>query len=1723
MLKFVPFSIQDAKSTDALNKKIGADFISHSHANFIEAFNQDVRVLNTLLEEPLSYKALVKKGAQLEVEYNALIEVGQKRWENSEKRFEVGANAIRNLAAIKKEYNEALHAIRSYDAKRANVRTLIYAGRMSIWEVLETKAKEIDALDQKDRFKKLRALRKDWTNQGPFAAFDSGDLIYYLDELYDFRWFLNLIKKSLKSTNQVSSEDYQVCLKNEETIKQYEKMIMSAMGWRLKAASMKRNLYFDDGYWALVDGLTHLLGKDLLLSYKIKQLDGADSYGLGPSRYLTLSRILLDAKNRVDREKVFQSFWVTNKQLPLKLTRHGDNIVPEILKSSIPLSRGWSPISWIRYYFFKVGHEPSPFWSWIKKLLVGTPTHAVIILNDTVWQTEQLRQNQKEFPELSDMIAHPGFKASLSLHKILAFERLRIDRFKLPWVIRVFLKIPFLNNATTDLIDHYLTNLKEIQNAVESDGKALVAPLLKRLNLTLTTQIKDSVYLMPKDLIEQLRHFVGLYGTRRQKSTLEKYVSPVYLLKHFNFFMPDEEQPYFRKLNKDSVDAFLRYAEKYWSEDNISAAYHLMDIVSGANIPKNRTDEQKLAKVLSKWFPEKNAQKETFELLQWVAETLVSRVGNLSDPFSFRFLKRFAPSKAAIWREEKEQDLDEKFTKVVSLFRKKNGQEVNLQQDEAVNYGTIRKFIHDLTFDLDYKKRYMPGLFRRAGQYIDQFNGQEDAYTIVIYWLCKTNKDMTLFYRFFKKRLEALLALEQPMTSSYENALLGVLKNDKQILDIFQLQVEDFYEGETLKLLPILRELGNADLLGSFFAKRFMYLHQKDDKDNFHTDRELFNPFKLTPAFQDPVSHYLELLMKTYLADSQWEQLCDPNFNELIEKYGHLKLKEKYRLARIEQLFLVKDKPLIDEYLLGLVKNLPDQDFAKAFTQKTSITALAQLFSNQANLMVTRNDWHGNWQYIVEHFQYKPCQPAQELTRFAWFNEFVFFTGYFASQSLMKRNTQDLNSHFSNIVIPNDQISMKDFYGSCLDHVIQQCFRRIDQMDPNMDNQVIQLFERYFHDEAVREHPSFPEYRKKFNILMKAKRFSSYMGEKNYDGARLYLDAIYDDFYAMQTQAAEQESEASKAILGFQKQMIINLETFLGETYCALVVPINWLTRTLEEQVELQSSKHLIYFEEALLSNRDSPFGDPTIGFVSDNRIKIQKLMQALLGILSLGNFEAIDLSYDAAQCLNVGLCVEVKRKLQEKILTVSQALIFDEQLSDVVRAYFRVVAGDYDNESAKQDDKLTLDKFESHSYNKQLLANNYVQSLLGTFEEQAWDVFNRTVQLDEKFVLSLFESADNRQLRALSQKLQAHIEALFNHSDMAQVKLQKEHWVCCNILYNLLRESGVITSAQAKLMFQSTALSLNVCDELHTRFMKTMSDESHQDLRLKDFKQDEHKIMLNALRVRVYGHYRQQKQLDAMLETMAHWQRIAVMSISKKPLDEHRLNYAFDLIDLTGNEDMRLSNARLKQVWSTYQGSPTVVNSKKVQRRALLESIPEFVNDFNEHLFDYFIDKFGLTQDRQAHRLLRRLDLEREICLNEPSLMSIEQIEKKYPLAYWEKLLTRSIGKVGIWQKVMHAPKERHARQLMATFCLSVRAAQLGQVWHKKLEADKLSSHAHFSCDVMAKPLLKLLDELKEDHHLESQTLIDSIVKAISIKSDFFDAWQNEYKSCTKKIQLRA
>lgn len=1601
------------------------------------------------------------------------------------------------------------------------------------------------------RAERLKKLREAWQAQGSLVQSSTDDLIKIKGEIDNFSALMDMVEKSLPTRN-LSNVDSAIKKQLEESrriILAYRQQIEAAAIWRIKGAAQFGNLRLDDALFVLKRELSQSVyqfdNKEVLNSISDVASAPIDSitYGCNFSNFNELHKILMRSKNTAVQQQWLNSRWATNrdKRNLIAVTVKSGAIIPAVLADLVPDQPSYFPPSnWLRYWFFRTNDLLTGFWGWVRKVWVGASNEAVSLINETYRHVENfeksLRDNYQEGKGLNLLALgqSSSFLDALEIAPIIEAEIARTKAMVTQGLMGNILRwLPFFKaTETKNFSELWIKELERAQTAIKEKATKIAFYLMEDFEWMLLDSIEKKSFILPADLMSNLEKYIKYYGSEEDLKRLQEIASPIHVIRKFSFLQKPNENEIFRKIDEDNVTAFLRYAEMYWSAEQVSAIKLVVGIITRDNLPKNSTEDASVYQQIKCLLPE-NGKEEAFkQLMQMLAREYIFTTGDDGSDDALHFLERFAFDAARTWSAHRNDNLDEKFIFINNLLMLGSGEEKDLDNSDVQFIGTTKftlqnfeRYIKDLKSaeDLSHSKR-LQLLYNQAKTYVSRYDGTNLEYGSLLFALAE-GTEQTFALEYYEKRFLWLFNQENEdqnieVVEEDERSFANI-KASKLILAKLIEMVKSKVTGEYEHLSGWILEINDPELTAAYFGKRFEYLVTHDKFRELLEEGDFYKQLLSNPLFAQTVYTCLRDKLLFLVKSGNWDTLINERFLETMEKIGALQNKESYRLLRIKRLLALNNSDVTEAYIVKISEYLGTNYLEnKIITLPTAKQLLIEIVKDHLATLTQKNKWEGHAQYFIEFYLPKEQKAMRQDIHLKWLSEFVAYPQNFVGTAFIERSSLDGKYHYQNRQIPNDTTSLADFYGEAnLPKVRELIMDRLDNFCEELNDDVIQLINGLFRDPAFNMHEDWPLFRKKRDLFQQAQKTIHCLKNGIFSEGISQLENFHVQMMGSIALASGESGMLHQQISQYQQQLFKQILEVVRSSCKELMVSSAALdsgTRKSTAQLQAEESQQKTLMTMLAKANLPIDFKNEIQALYANRTLCINKLKAFVLDL----NFEKLHLltfDIDDLQLFSQYLGKSAKHYLKIQVKALKDYLPAEDPLAKALAAWYRVLKDNYADDTSRQADIALISEYRAAAKNFPQMAEDMAARLikaLDAHEELTYfPLFkDEKVSYQSAFMQYLSPETQEKLLASLKSK----VEWILLHSDPSQAQFSRVDWAYHAKLIEAVLQSHILKAPELKVSIRMWVKGClgdvesqlkALLDELDSR-VKSNRPPTEQviDPTLKKDHQlsileKEHLLLKNALYVRMFGDKSQHDKLDQLLSEVARRQHRAMMKGASGPLIEHSLDFADKLISTAGSTKQREQSAQLVDKWNLYRIAPAADDLQIIRSMAVNDAIPSYIAAFEQSVYAYFVKKHNLPED--FHLLMKRKM--HEWGLHE-SLLEPERILKKYPLTEFLAILVplASKGSHGFFYS---KPSESDARKLFVGFCLSIQANQLVKLWQNR-QAMHPDVNRQFKPEDISGSLNTLVNQLMKKYDIGRGDFNKGLFKAIAKDSDYFASW---------------
>lgn len=1605
------------------------------------------------------------------------------------------------------------------------------------------------------RLTRLKNLKSDWLSQGIFAQASAKDLLKIRRDLENFKSFLDFIESGAQPKEGLATDEKikNIISVNKRKLARLEQNLLSAMSWRVHAASIGDNIRFDDNHFALIKEIYDLVfiydeKKDLEdIRPLLKRNQIALSYDMDFATFEEIVKIIKRSDDENAKKKWYFSKWVNEKSseshfIPVALKNNV--LVPKKLLDLIPDSQGFSLTSWIHFWFFQTHAVVSDLLGWLRKKFLGLHSEAILLINETISQTKKFKTQLEEAKvngkglNLLFLSQTAAFQDALEIPDIFEREKKRGEGLKPSWTVGVLLRwIPFFNRHKNHLFfSTYHQLLEQSESEMKKDGQFIANQIVKDLEASLFDSIKQKVFLLPQNMLVDIHRFLTLYGDASLIAQYDHIMSPVNIFKKFNFLHDISVDEEFRTLNEDNVYSFLSFAKKYWTPQQYDAALLIAGLILREKLPCTQSALTALfdsTKCLFEMNDEKQAKKEFLLLLAYIAKQYVFSTGDKGDDASYLFLKQFYPKGYQNWKDERNENLDDKFIFIRSLLDISAGQEKELDPQKQYDAGQIKleykligKYINDLRSSQN-EKPYIKLLHKLCKTYVSDYSGKNAVYADIILSL----GDVDLISQYVDKRLSYLLSQGDNSIAGEEEKkfFLNAAKIKVVNQKMYQLFKEE-YDGSHTMMEPLIEHINHPAIYGIYYAKRLQYLIKVKNYQEVLNSKQLFDIVTHNPIFISEMNEYFDASVASAIKKKDFSEIETLGFMHMIEKFGSLVNKEAYRVLRIKRLLEINDLQHTQVYVETLLKYIPN--LSSFLTLEKGKVLLASVYADMLKNLKDSNEWRGHLQYLLDFFGVQQSKDLLQESRLLWLNLFLTKPDKFSEMAALERPTLDLKYHYENIKIPTSEINLSQYYGKHTAKVFEMVVKRLDNINEEISDEVIRLIDRYAKDTSFKTNPQFMLLTKKIEDLKRSQQIIHALREGDINQAVDFLNHFIEDFEGQKELMQFDNTMLKKSITGYQQSLLDHLCLCFIDKFQDLTIAKQDIT--LKVLPELNTEERL--FTEKIKISKLPVLVKEKIQNLVQNRCQIFEKYQTIYHNLDIERLHVLSLSEEDAILLKSGMSKRMRSRLLIRIEMILGLVSPHDALAVSLHALHKYLSSS-ELEREKNADLLNqLKLFKSTQTQYPGLAEQLAQTLIERLDsnQSIRDLAlfkDKNSTLQYTFVKYLSSKSKEALANSLCERIGRLMQAdLYNSFDIA---LERNEWLTYSMLFQWLVKSEKINTnrLEKEISKKAEKYLFNVTDAfgdlestmdglLSKKVDFSSASQSERQIALSldaKFLEKEMELLKQCLFIRMFGNPTQTEEMDRLLERVSKRLRRAFMSGEIDPFREHCIKYADKLLALAGNQNQRMQCAKLMNMWNRYLASSS--DLQQVQKEAILDTVPAYLEQFEKNIYEYFIKKYKLDNNF----INCMLGLSKKIKLSD-DLFEPKNILRIYSVNSFMNILkqyNQRSNRLGL-----RALKERDAQKLYIAFCLVIQAKQLSNIWMKKLgDSGVRGFDTTPISEILTATMLSLYKELK----IKSINFQKSMQTAICTDKDYFVSWAREVsegeiaRKETKRTTLQA
>ncbi len=1613
---------------------------------------------------------------------------------------------------------------------------------------------ELDGVISK-RQQRLKSLKLDWQAQDIFVLANSEDLLKAQADLKNFKQFLDFIEKEVYFDKKHPEDQkiQNIISINKNRLKRLEKALVQAMGWRIHAASLKKDLLFDDNRYALIKEIRKLIflyddASELepvldLLSLSAQSL----SMGLSFENFELLAKTIKESGDKKAINKWKFSKWVkdVDEENAIAVERKGLNLIPSALVDFVSQKPNWWSLgSLTRYYYFQTTNVTKDLLGLLRRKFLGAHSEFLTLFNESIFQMrafsktiDKANQENKSL-NLYLLSQSSAFKDALRIPDFIQKEKLKGRSLKPSWTVGHLLKwLPFLNRFRTYLFFKiWDATIDTAWVDYKINCRRIAQKIIQDFEVGLFESIQNKVFLLPNNLLIDIQKFVIEYGSPEMVRSFEKMNQPLNILKKFKFLHPPNDNEEDRRLNEDSVHAFLTFSKKYWSDEQCFAAEEIMKLITQEQVPASERDLTILFKKTKILYTSENKEKEFMYFLKYMAHDYIFLTGDQGGEPSLKFLERFYPNAAKNWRNDRIENLDDKFVFIHSILDVQPNFErtIDLTKNynvgqELLKYRFIGKYIQDLNLVKVEQGHYINTLCDKAREYVKFYQGSNYEYKDIILALGKIQPD--IINQYMSARFKWLLRHEDYEITDEEQLFYARVLKTKSTQDIIAKVIKKHCDGKSNHLDALIHFIDNPKLNGMFLAKRLQHLMKKKSYEEIIATT-LFDDVSDNHIFIKNMNNYFDTVIQKAIREDKFTTLETNGFCHMIERYGSLVNKEAYRILRLKRLLATNDYEKIQLYinaLLPYIKNL-DKDLITLDKGKKLLVAMYEEYVAE---LEDNNEWHAHIQYLLEHFSMGLCPELLYTVRALWLSSYLSEPEHFSELASINRPSLDLKYHQDNKRVPNETVDLSKFYGHEISSVAGLVDARLNQYITSISDSMIQLLNRYLKDPGLKILDNHHLYKKKMEDFQRARDIVFALKQSDYNLMFDLLDHFIEDYIGQQKLLESEHNASREAVIGYQAKI-------LDSIYNAMFEQIKMMSLSSGHLFSESLKTPKLVLTEVMGRASRSRLPDTQkeeILFLHENNEIAYRIFNEIQSNLVLNRLHMLRMSGDDTLLLRRYLAKAVKKGLVSRVRIVMSILLDSDPLYIALKAFEDLMMNEHLNYNDIENRVEILDDFENdqlqHHQNVERLMDDIIVKLQSGESIQNISLFeNEKSSLQITFIEALPLKLQQNLQEAVFQRLQVIMNEPMPEAEMRAL----QEWQCYSMLCQWLSSSS--SKLKKEFVKQITPMVARKLTEAETYFEvlehsmdNVLEGRSNEQMLNKwgsyiigqtkkidtsfklnsDTLEKEHVLLQDAILTRLLGNKAQTAQLDRLIANVLMRLRRAMMDGHSDLFREHCIKFSEKLVTLAGNSYQREQCAKLINVWNKFIAHDEMsVGSLKSQ--ALKDTLPAFLEKFDNDLFGYFVGRYNLSTG-----FLEKMSSKVNSWPYEDSQFEFNHVKEQYTFKEFKQWISQYKPEKKLF---VHHKKidERAAKKLYIAFCLSLQAHQIAKILEKRIEANSLHS---FSLDLFTDVLTDLNEKIMDDLKFKSHSLERHFRETIGIDNEYFVSWDLNAKELELETPL--
>ncbi len=1743
MTLFTEFEESSAESVKMrLDDLYGKAKVDEQMLSYFDVFNHDCKFINQLLNETTQETLFQQKAYESQEDYNNALSIAKQRWGVSDKEYHSGVLMIKDLSARKKIYEQNLADMNAYESKMQLLKSYSHVSEpfdteKSPW----TRLKALVSANDQSKLAKLEEIQQAWLGQGILSKGNTRDILKLMHELDNMKAMLDFLSSKINPNSLLVTDKniLNLITSNRHTLATIEQQCFNALGWRIRAATLCNNLRCDDALLGLIKDLQGIVLNEIpqdqlaQISDLVELPAHTKTFEMEFDNFAQALQIVQQATDKHWYHQWLSARWVTNpdnKNL-IEVVVQDDLVVPAKLAHLIPHQSSYKPDSWARYWFFRVNQYSQGFWGWLKRKFLGDYNETITFINESHRQATQFEMLLQAYKSqgyglnLNYISDSPAFMAALSLPRMLNNESRRGERARPSWLSGyLFSFVPFLNRfASYQFFSLWREQVSDARRTIALKYRNIAKIIVEDYERLMLSSITSKSFTFYKGLIDDLEKFIRIYGEQEDIRKFNSISDPIFILQKFDFLLNEKAEENHRTLNEDALISFMNFAQRYWSNEKVDAIKALVNIINRSEVPANSIDDAALMLKVNCLLNKDDKQQSFAQLMNLIATKYLFETGDDGTASVYEFLRRYAPQAFENWKTNRQMAIEEKFILINKILLDGQKKELALESSEIYEVGALQLFynkyasyINDIKqADIVNKTQNESALVKQARQYIKLYKGDNALYADLLVKLLLPEQ-IPLLIEYVTKRFSFLMKGHKQENERIDYAdyeFVRYLSQHPIIMDSLASLIQNEYQGDNLELAEIVLSMNNAKLNAIYFGKYFSTLLNLGNYKQLLQDKDNFNQYCSSDDFNKITSAALSKVVEECIQNENWKKCESDEFHNLIETFGSLENKENYRLQRITRLLKKSNSDETKTYLCEVSRKLNGKLEDTLFTLPHMKKALDDTLALQVKQLLQNEQWEGHTQYFLEFFLSSASKDLLYDMRIQWLCDYLAHPKKFADENALERSYMEAKYHYQNKDVPNEEVSLETFYGKPNARRIKEVIIGfLEKIESPLTDEQMALIRRYLKDPMFALDGKGPFYCKKFEIYQKMLKILHMINEGDYQGAVKFCELFVDEIHGLEELNALNQSADREEVINYDKKMLSMVVVALQKKYRELIVTKDVLDAQVIDQPIImkkidneRSSLKRIILESGLTQELKKAIQDMS---EKEERAAVRAVNFA--NKLNFKTLHLINLNADVAYLFKNYLSESAKAYISKRIDIVKAYLSENDMLHAGLCAYQRIMESNSD-EKDKQNDIELIERYRAKQRDYALMADNVALKLIATLDEGApltkCSLFN---ELKGSYQSAFIHDISVLTKKSLIRALELRIERMILQNDNVTLSDRSDWqkhgkllgWLATS---NTKEEKGAREKVQnlVKVSLEEAKKSLlTLIDKYDNVFLNKKEAnknilEASTYLPSQEVLQQEKTLLKQGLFIRSFGDDLQKKTLDRLLAEVAKRQRKVMMNALNGPFVEHCLDYADTLLTLSGSGKQRVECIHLIDAWNRYRG----VNMADVRSVAIENAIPQYINDFDNAIFQYFIKKHDLNENF-TQLMLDKID---KWQLTD-ELIEPNQLLKSHPIAEFKQILVEQA------QKVKHGmfysgPSNNDAEKLFVSFCLALQAHQLANIWEKRLSQNPKGLRS-FKPDDISEPLSSMVKTLSKKFDIGRNQFNESISRAIHKDKESFASW---------------